>query len=141
MIKIEEVISNTLALFICTPAEMAVRRCFVSSLLVIGAPGVQGHGWANIRSELGETIEARNSRAWKLGEGYPNAWGMSTTSNGNTRPMYCGGLGQTGFTSPEHDSISAPDALQKAKDAGFATRLQKGSKFTLQNFITANHGG
>mmetsp|Transcript_100207 Transcript_100207/g.279172 ORF Transcript_100207/g.279172 Transcript_100207/m.279172 type:complete len:415 (-) Transcript_100207:423-1667(-) len=55
--------------------------------------------------------------------------------------MRCGGLGQTGFSRPEHDLISAPDALQKARDSGFATRLRKGSKFTLQNFITANHGG
>jgi hypothetical protein len=37
--------------------------------------------------------------------------------------------------------ISAPDALKKARDSGFATQLRKGSKFTLQNFITANHGG
>lgn len=40
-----------------------------------------------------------------------------------------------------HDSISAPDALKKAADSGFQTRLRKGSRFTLQNFITANHGG
>merc|ERR1712176_1336235 len=46
-----------------------------------------------------------------------------------------------GLSRAEHDSISAPQALQKAKDSGFATRLRRGSKFTLQNFITANHGG
>merc|ERR1712176_1297496 len=46
-----------------------------------------------------------------------------------------------GLSRAEHDSISAPNALKKAKDSGFATRLRKGSKFTLQNFITANHGG
>merc|ERR1712048_1005953 len=65
---------------------------------------------------------------------------MSQT-NSATRPMYCGGLGQNGFSQPEHDLISAPEALQKAKNSGFATRLRRGSKFTLQNFITANHGG
>merc|ERR1712151_1373772 len=32
-------------------------------------------------------------------------------------------------------------ALQRAKSQGFATRLRKGSRFTLENFITANHGG
>merc|ERR1719433_1194638 len=58
-----------------------------------------------------------------------------------SRPLYCGGLGQTGYSEPEHDLISAPDALQRARDKGFATRLRKGSRFTLQNFITANHGG
>merc|ERR1719464_1124391 len=93
----------------------------------------------------GEVIEARNSVAWKLGDDYPNAWGMAQTGS-PTRPMYCGGLGQRiggpgDFKTPVHDEISAPDALQRAKSAGFATRLRKGSKVTLQNFITANHGG
>jgi len=99
-----------------------------------------GHGWTSMRNEDGEEIESRNSLAWKTGAGYPNPQGMSTTDSA-TRPNYCGGLGQMGYSSPEHDLISAPDALQRAKDLGFATRLRKGSKFTLQNFITANHGG
>merc|ERR1711920_252144 len=101
---------------------------------------VSGHGWTSIRNEDGETIESRNSLAWKTGGGYPNPQGMSQTDS-PTRPMVCGGTGQTGFSRPEHDIISAPDALQRAKASGFATRLRKGSKFTLQNFITANHGG
>jgi hypothetical protein len=110
-------------------------------LLLLGdVPSVISHGWASMRNEDGENIESRNSVAWKNGAGYPNPQGMSQT-NSPTRPMYCGGLGQTGFSRAEHDSISAPDALKKAKDSGFATRLRKGSNFTLQNFITANHGG
>merc|ERR1719240_254682 len=117
---------------------------FISSALVLvlllELPSVSGHGWTSMRNEDGETIESRNSLAWKNGGGYPNAWGMSQT-NSPTRPMYCGGLGQTGFSQPEHDLISAPDALKRAQDSGFATRLRKGSKITLQNFITANHGG
>jgi len=117
---------------------------FLSSALVVllftEMPAVSAHGWTSMRNEDGETIESRNSVAWKNGAGYPNPHGMSQT-NSPTRPMYCGGLGQTGFSQPEHDLISAPDALKRARESGFATRLRKGSKVTLQNFITANHGG
>jgi len=109
-------------------------------VLLAGAPGATGHGWTSMRNEDGEQIESRNSLAWKTGGGYPNPQGLSTTKS-STRPMYCGGLGQNGFSRPEHDLISAPDALQRAKTLGFATRLRKGSRFTLENFITANHGG
>lgn len=109
-------------------------------VLLVDVPRVVGHGWTSMRNEDGENIESRNSVAWKNGAGYPNPQGMSQT-NSPTRPMYCGGLGQMGFSRPEHDSISAPDALKKARNSGFATRLRKGSNFTLQNFITANHGG
>jgi len=108
--------------------------------LLVHIPFVSGHGWTSMRNEDGEQIESRNSLAWKLGEQYPNPQGMSTTKS-STRPLYCGGVGQMGYSRPEHDLISAPEALQRAKSAGFATRLRKGSKFTLQNFLTANHGG
>jgi len=118
------------------PAVQSITSC----LLLAGAPCVAGHGWTSMRNEDGEQIESRNSLAWKTGGGYPNPQGMSTTKS-STRPMYCGGNGQTGFSRPEHDLISAPDALQRAKSQGFATRLRKGSRFTLENFITANHGG
>jgi len=86
-------------------------------------------------------IESRNSFYWKAiyGSRYPNPHGMSTTG-GNKRPNWCGGVGQNGG-SAIHDSISAPDALKRAKDAGFPTRLRQGSRFRLQNWITANHGG
>lgn len=123
---------------------LRVMTGFISSALVLvwllELPAVSGHGWTSMRNEDGETIESRNSLAWKNGGGYPNPNGMSQTNSPN-RPMYCGGLGQTGFSRPEHDLISAPDALKRAQDSGFATRLRKGSKFTLRNFITANHGG
>merc|ERR1711971_22254 len=42
-----------------------------------------------MRNEDGETIESRNSAAWKNGRGYPNPQGMSQTDS-STRPMYCG---------------------------------------------------
>jgi len=86
-------------------------------------------------------IESRNSLYWKSvwGSRYPNPHGMSTTGS-NTRPNWCGGAGQHGSGAP-HDSISAPNALKRAKDAGYPTRLRQGSKFILQNWITANHGG
>jgi len=86
-------------------------------------------------------IESRNSFYWKaLRESvYPNPHGMSTTG-GDTRPSYCGGRGQGGSTAI-HDSVSAPVALERARAAGFPTRLRQGSKFTLRNWITANHGG
>jgi len=54
--------------------------------------------------------------------------------------MYCGGVGQHG-SAPVHDQISAPDALKRAKGWGFATKLKKGSNFTLENWVTANHAG
>jgi hypothetical protein len=117
-----------------------ISSALVLVLLFEDIASVSAHGWTSMRNEDGETIESRNSLAWKTGGSYPNAWGMSQT-NSPTRPMFCGGLGQTGFSRPEHDLISAPDALKRARDSGFATRLRKGSKFTLQNFITANHGG
>lgn len=86
-------------------------------------------------------IESRNSLYWKSvwGSRYPNPHGMSTTGS-NSRPNWCGGAGQHGNGAP-HDSISAPNALKRAKDAGYPTRLRQGSKFILQNWITANHGG
>jgi len=112
----------------------------ILSFFLACLPHVNAHGWTSMRNEDGEHIESRNSAAWKNGAGYPNPQGMSQT-NSASRPLYCGGQGQSGFSRPEHDLISAPNALKKARDSGFATRLRKGSKFTLQNFITANHGG
>mmetsp|Transcript_70356 Transcript_70356/g.177320 ORF Transcript_70356/g.177320 Transcript_70356/m.177320 type:complete len:503 (-) Transcript_70356:372-1880(-) len=109
--------------------------------VVMGLPQeVVAHGWATIRTESGDRIESRNSVAWKTGQaGYPNPHGMSQTGSAE-RPMYCGGVGQHG-SQPVHDQVSAPEALTRAKEAGFATTLRKGSKFTLENWITANHGG
>mmetsp|Transcript_25936 Transcript_25936/g.52318 ORF Transcript_25936/g.52318 Transcript_25936/m.52318 type:complete len:475 (-) Transcript_25936:398-1822(-) len=112
----------------------------LSLVLLLFAPSVSGHGWTSMMNELGEQIESRNSLAWKSGGGYPNPQGMSTTDS-STRPMYCGGLGQNGYSRPEHDLISAPDALKRARASGSTARLRKGSRFTLRNFITANHGG
>jgi len=118
--------------------------CLAIGLLVASAPLVQGHGWARLLNEDGEVIESRNSARWKTFRStrYPNPHGMSQT-NTNGRPMMCGGLGQnTGnFRTPEYDLMSAPAALQRLKDNGMATRIRQGSKVTLQNFITANHGG
>jgi len=120
------------------------RACLALGLLAAGAPVVQGHGWARLLNEDGEVIESRNSGRWKdfRETRYPNPQGMSQT-NTQSRPMMCGGLGQnTGnFRTPEYDLISAPDALKRMKDNGRATRIRQGSKITLQNFITANHGG
>jgi len=118
----------------------AYACCIAAHLALSGLPGVLGHGYTSMRNDLGEVIESRNSLAWKTGAGYPNPQGMSTTKS-ESRPLYCGGLGQSGYSEPEHDLISAPDALQRARDQGFATRLRKGGRFTLQNFLTANHGG
>merc|ERR1712190_572289 len=100
---------------------------------------VMAHGFATIRTENGERIESRNSVAWKNGAGYPNPQGMSQTKS-SSRPMYCGGNGQNG-AAPIHDQVSAADAQKKASDSGFPTKLRQGSKFTLENWITANHGG
>jgi len=116
----------------------------VLCLLVADAPGALGHGWATLKNEHGEIIDSRNSVSWKTSkrtgqQEYPNPHGMSTTG-GNVRPNWCGGKGQHGST-PQHDEISAPDALERKRSNGLPYRLRQGSRFTLQNFVTANHGG
>jgi len=130
---------------LCATAVMLCGNVFsVLCLLVAGAPGALGHGWATLKNEYGEIIDSRNSVSWKTStqtgqQEYPNPHGMSTTGS-SIRPNWCGGVGQHGST-PQHDLISAPDALERKRSNGLPYRMRQGSRFTLQNFVTANHGG
>merc|ERR1719362_1588271 len=98
-------------------ARSAYACCIAAHLALAGLPGVLGHGYTSMRNELGEEIEFRNSLAWKTGAGYPNPQNMSTTRS-ESRPLYCGGLGQNGYKAPEH-ADQRPRRLAKSPGQRF----------------------